>query len=71
MLLERKSYDKALESARRALARDPALAAARLLAGQALAGLGRCDEARRELDEALRLDPGNSAAAEARRACGG
>jgi len=71
MLLERKSYDKALESARRALARDRSLAAAHLLAGQALAGLGRCDEARRELDEALRLDPGNAAAAEARRACGG
>ena len=60
-----------LERARRALARDPALVAAHLLAGQALAGLGRCDEARRELDEALRLDPGNAAAAEARKACGG
>jgi Flp pilus assembly protein TadD len=45
VFLEKKSWEKALESARKAQERDPTFAAAHTLAGQALAGLGQCKEA--------------------------
>lgn len=69
MFLERQAWQKALDSARKALERDPAFAAARTLAGQALAGMGRCAEAAIEFDAALALDPRDAAAAEGRQGC--
>jgi len=53
---------KAIEFERRALALDPALAAARLWLGSAYVGLGRYDEAVPEIREALRLEPDNASA---------
>ncbi len=69
MLLARGNFEKALESARRAQQRDPTFAAAHTLAGQALVGMGRYAEAAAELDAALKLDPGDAVAANARKAC--
>ena len=69
MLLERKSYEQALGAAERALGRDPESAAARSLAGRALAAMGRCAEAVAELDRALAKDPGDAAALAARKGC--
>jgi hypothetical protein len=70
ILLQKKSWDKALAAARKAQERDPTFAAAHTLAGQALAGLGQCKEAVAEFEAALKLDPGDSAAADGRNACG-
>jgi tetratricopeptide (TPR) repeat protein len=70
-LLERKQWQKAAEEARVAIERSPDLAAAHVLLGKALAAAGRCPEAARSFDEALRLEPGNRAAAEGRKACAG
>jgi len=67
--LERKAYQKALDSARKAQERDPSFAAARTLAGQALTGMGRCAEAAAEFDAALALDPQDAAAAEGKKGC--
>ncbi len=69
MLLQRKNFEKALESARRAQERDPTFAAAHTLAGQALAGMGNCPAAAAEFDAALKLDANDAAAAEGRKSC--
>lgn len=69
MFLERRAWQKALDSARRAQERDPSFAAARTLAGQALAGMGRCAEAVVEFDSALALAPKDGAAAEGKKGC--
>lgn len=68
-LLKVSSWDKALEAARKAAAKDPDLAAARALAGQALAAQARCPEAMVEFDAALRLDPTEPQALQGRQAC--
>jgi tetratricopeptide (TPR) repeat protein len=69
LLLEQKKWEKALEQAEKALGEGP-LAAAYTLRGSALVGLGRCPEAIAAFDEALRLEPGEQAAKEGRKACG-
>jgi len=69
LLLERRNFEKALAAARKAQERDPTFAAARTLAGQALAGMGRCAEAVVEFDAALALDPRDGAAAEGKKGC--
>lgn len=69
LLLNQKKWDKALEQAEKALGEGP-LAAAYVLRGGALVGQGRCAEALAAFDAALKLDPGDQAAKEGRRACG-
>ncbi len=69
VFLAKQSWAKALESARKGQARDPTFAGAHTLAGQALAGMGKCAEAVKEFDFALKLDPRDVAAAEGKRAC--
>ncbi len=69
MLLQRQNWEKALESARRAQEHDPTFGGARTLAGQALAGMGKCTEAVAQFDEALKLDPNDAAAAEGKKSC--
>jgi tetratricopeptide (TPR) repeat protein len=69
LLLGQKKWDKALEQAEKALADGP-LAAAFTLRGQALAGQGKCAEARAAIDAALKLDPGDESAKEGRKGCG-
>jgi len=68
MLLERGQPAKALDSARKALERDPGSAPAHALAGRALAATGDCAAARAELEEALRLDPKDEDAVAAKEA---
>ncbi len=69
MFLERRAWQKALDAARKAQERDATSAAARTLAGQALAGMGRCGEALAEFEAALALDPRDGAAAEGKKGC--
>ncbi len=69
MLLARGNFEKALEAARKGQERDPTFSAPHAVAGQALAGLGRCAEALAEFEAALRLDPRDAAAAEGRKSC--
>lgn len=56
-------YDEALEAFRRVPTHDPLAAEAKFGAGRALIELSRIEEAKTELREALRLDPGHTAAA--------
>ncbi|HEU4385399.1 MAG TPA: redoxin domain-containing protein [Anaeromyxobacteraceae bacterium] len=70
VFLEKRNWEKALELARKGQERDPTSAGAHTLAGQALAGMGRCAEAVREFETALKLDPKETAAAEGKKACG-
>jgi tetratricopeptide (TPR) repeat protein len=69
MLLERGQHDKAVERARHVLARDPRHVPAHLLLGQALAAQGRCEDAARAFDDALRLEPANAAALAGKEGC--
>lgn len=75
MLLRIKSWDKAADNARQAIAKDPSLAPAHTTLGLALAGLGRCAEALPVFDKAISLEPGGAASAaaaaavEGRRSC--
>jgi tetratricopeptide (TPR) repeat protein len=69
-LLKVSSWARALEAARKACEKDPGLAAARAVAGQALAAQRRCAEALAEFDAALRLDPREPTALAGREACG-
>ncbi len=69
MLLQRRNWEKALESARRAQERDPTFAGAHTLAGQALAGMGNCPAAAAEFDAALKLDANDAAATEGQKSC--
>ena len=70
IFLQKRNWEKALESARKGQERDPTFAGAHTLAGQALAGMGKCPEAVHEFETALGLDPKESAAAEGKKACG-
>jgi hypothetical protein len=67
--LERGDGDKALASARKALARAPDSGPAHALAARALAALGRCPEAAPEIEAALRVDPNDREALAAKAAC--
>jgi tetratricopeptide (TPR) repeat protein len=69
-LLDRKQYEKAAEHARKALQTDPRSSRAHALLGRALAAQGRCGDATKAFEEALRLDPANAAAAEGMKRCG-
>lgn len=69
-LLKVNNHSKAAEMARKALASDPESAAAHAVLGQALASLGRCAEALPEFAAALKADPADGAALQARKACG-
>ena len=69
--LQQKLYDKALASARKALERDPGLAAAHALMGEVHAARGDCAAALRAFAEALKLDPADAHAAAGMKACGG
>jgi tetratricopeptide (TPR) repeat protein len=60
---------KALEELQKSLAIAPS-APAYALRGEILAGQGRCPDALREFDEALKLEPGNPVAQAGRRSCG-
>lgn len=70
IFLGKQNWEKALESARKGQERDPSFAGAHTLAGQALAGMGKCGEAMHEFETALKLDPKETAAAEGKKACG-
>jgi len=70
IFLTKQNWEKALESARKGQERDPTFAGAHTLAGQALAGMGKCAEAVVEFDFALKLDPKEAAAVEGKKGCG-
>jgi tetratricopeptide (TPR) repeat protein len=70
MFLESRQWTKAVEQARIALEKEPALVAAHALMGRALAGQGKCDEALSAFEQALRLDPRSASALEGRMRCG-
>lgn len=59
-LVEAKSYERAVESARAALALDPSQGEAYAVLGIGLAGLERYEEARRSCDSAVRLRPSDA-----------
>ncbi len=61
--------DQALAELQKSLAAAPT-AAAYALRGKILAARGKCPEAIRDLDQALRLEPGNAVALEGKRTCG-
>ena len=58
-----------LEELRKSFAIAPT-APAHVLEGQILAGQGNCADALRAFDEALKIEPGNAVAQEARKSCG-
>ncbi len=68
--LEMKFHDKALASARKALERDPGLAAAHALMGEVHAAQGDCAAAVKAFEEALKLDPADARALAGKKACG-
>lgn len=70
MLLKVKNPAKAEEMARKSLESDPELAAAHGALGAALAGQGKCPQALPEVALALKVDPADALALEARKACG-
>lgn len=70
-LLLEKQPAKAAEHARIAIDKQPDLAPAHALLGRALRAQGRCAEAVRSFDEALRLDPKSKAAADGKKSCAG
>ncbi|MBI5067706.1 MAG: hypothetical protein HZB56_05655 [Deltaproteobacteria bacterium] len=70
-LLLRKQPAKAAVHARIAIEKQPGLASAHALLGNALAAQGKCGEAQPAFAEALRLDPGNLAAADGKKSCAG
>lgn len=63
------NYEKALESARRSLEKDPALAPAHALMGEILAAQGNCAEAVRAFARALEIDSGSAPAKEGIERC--
>lgn len=69
--LEIESWDKAIESAKKALALDPGLAGAQVVIGKALAKKGDCPGARAAYAEALKLDAKDPEAAKEPPGCEG
>lgn len=70
MLLKRKAYDKALQSANKALERAP-IPAAHVLMGDVAAARGDCAQATRHYRQALALDAADAAALAGLAACAG
>jgi len=68
--LKIKQYDKALASARKALEKAP-VAAAFTLMGDVHAAQGKCREAVKQYEQALKLDPKDEGAAAGKAACAG
>jgi tetratricopeptide (TPR) repeat protein len=68
-LYQAKSYDKALETVKIAIEKDPTVAAAHVLLGQILAAQNNCPAAFGAFDEAAKLDPTNAAALAGKKAC--
>jgi tetratricopeptide (TPR) repeat protein len=69
MLHTIKQHDKALAEVQQALASGPS-AGAYALQGQILAALGKCPEALRAFDAALKIEPANAVAQEGKKSCG-
>jgi len=61
-LFQSGSFDKALESGKRSIEKDPTSAAAHALLGQILAAQGKKAEASKAFGTALKIDPTNAAA---------
>ena len=70
-LLQSKNYEKALESVKFSIEKDPALAAAHALQGDILAAKGICAEALLSYERSLKLDPSDARALEGKKACAG
>jgi tetratricopeptide (TPR) repeat protein len=68
-LLDIGQPDQALAELEKSLAIQPS-AAAFALRGKILAGKGKCPDALRDLDDALKLEPGNTVALEGKKSCG-
>ena len=68
MLLQAKSYPKALENVDASIAENPS-AAAYALRGDILAAQGNCPEAAAAYGQALKLDPQNARALQGIKAC--
>lgn len=64
-------YDKAMDSVKNALEKDPKNAAAHGMAASILAAQGKCSEAQAEMQQATAADPKEPHAAAAREKCGG
>ena len=63
------NLEKALESARKSVERDPALAAGHALIGEILRAQGHCADALQAYAQALALDAANASAGEGRERC--
>ncbi len=70
MLLEMSDHQQALAEVQKALLISPS-AAAYALQGEILAALGKCPDATRAFEAALRIEPGNAVAQAKRSSCGG
>lgn len=70
MLLKRKNYEKATQSANKALERAP-LASAFSLLGDVAAAQGDCKKALKQYEQALKLDPKDPAGLAGKAACAG
>jgi tetratricopeptide (TPR) repeat protein len=68
--LKIKQYDKALSSARKALEKAPSAAAFALI-GDVYAAQGRCPDALKQYEQALKLDAADVAALAGQKACAG
>jgi tetratricopeptide (TPR) repeat protein len=68
-LLKSGSLDKALESARKSVERDPTLAAGHALIGQILRDLGNCADAIPAFNAALAIDAASASASEGLERC--
>ncbi|MHB8872221.1 MAG: hypothetical protein ACYC8T_00910, partial [Myxococcaceae bacterium] len=69
LMLKAGNFQKAMESAQKALEKDGALAAAHSLLGAALAGKGDCPGAQKAYEAALKLDPKDPRALEGPKGC--
>ncbi len=70
MLLQMGDHAQALAEVQKALLIAPS-AAAYLLQGEVLAAMGKCPDATRAFDAALKIEPGNKVAQAKRSSCGG
>lgn len=71
MMLKSGNLASAEDNARKALAKDARFAGAHALLGNALAGQGKCADAAKAFDDALKLDPANAAATAGKAKCAG
>jgi|GEM_PF-589819 len=68
-LFQAKNYEKALENVNISMEKDPTSPAAHALQGDILAAQGRCPDALKAYDRALKADPANARAVEGKKAC--